>query len=414
MNMRCVLHSDLNNFYASVECAKDPSLRGQPVAVCGDPEARHGIVLAKSEAAKKLGVRTGEPIWQAKQKCGNLRVLPPHFSDYVKYSKAVRKIYLDYTDQVEPFGLDEAWLDVTGSRILGDSMTIAEDIRQRIKRELDVTVSIGVSYNKVFAKLGSDMKKPDAITEISPENFRSKVWPLPVSDLLYVGPATTRKLARRNIYTIGQLASVEPELLRAAMGKCGVMIWQYANGLERSPVAVYGIHVPVKSVGNSTTTPRDLTTDDDVRITLYLLSESVAERLQEQGMRAQVVSVSVRSNDLQTVGFQMRLNRKSNLSADIAKCAYLLFRRNYRWSKPIRSLGVCASDLSLVEEPEQLAFFDDPARDRMESLESTIVGLRQKFGRNCVRRGLQLVDRALSAVDPKDDHTIHPEPWLRN
>ena len=205
-----------------------------------------------------------------------------------------------------------------------------------------------------------------------------------------------------------------PELLRAAMGKCGVMIWQYANGLERSPVAVYGTHVPVKSVGNSTTTPRDLTTDDDVRITLYLLSESVAERLQEQGMRAQVVSVSVRSNDLQTVGFQMRLNRKSNLSADIAKCAYLLFRRNYRWSKPIRSLGVCASDLSLVEEPEQLAFFDDPARDRMESLESTIVGLRQKFGRNCVRRGLQLVDRALSAVDPKDDHTIHPEPWLRN
>lgn len=413
MNMRCVLHSDLNNFYASVECAKDPSLRGLPVAVCGDPEARHGIVLAKSEAAKKLGVRTGEPIWQAKLKCGNLRVVPPHFSEYVKVSEAVRKIYLDYTDQVEPFGLDEAWLDVTGSRILGDELHIAEEIRRRVKQELGVTVSIGVSFNKVFAKLGSDMRKPDAITHLTPDNFRSRVWPLPVSDLLYVGPATARKLARRNIYTIGQLAQVDPEVLRAAMGKCGVMIWQYANGLESSPVAVYGTRTPVKSVGNSTTAPRDLLTDEDARITLYLLSESVAERLREQGLRAQTVAISVRSNDLQTVGFQTRLPQKSNLSADIARCAMTLFRQNYHWHKPIRSLGVHAADLCFAQEPEQVAFFDDPQRDRMESLESAVVALRQRFGRGCVRRGLQLVDGALSAVDPKDDHIIHPEPWLK-
>ena len=410
--MRYVLHSDLNNFYASVECAKDPTLRGQPIAVCGDPEARHGIVLAKSEQAKKLGVRTGEPIWEAKLKCGNLKVVPPHFSDYIEYSNKVRQIYLDYTDQVEPFGLDEAWLDVTGSAIRGTPMQIAEEIRARIKDELDVTVSIGVSFNKVFAKLGSDMKKPDAITEISQDNYRQKVWPLPVSDLLFVGPATARKLAKRNVFTIGQLAELDPELLRRAMGKCGVMIWQYANGLESSPVAVFGSTVPVKSVGNSTTTPRDLLTDEDARITLYLLSESVAERLREQGLKAREVSVSVRSDDLCTVGFQTRLPQTTNLSADIAKCAYQLFRERYHWPRPIRSLGVCTGDLSLVQEPEQIAFFDDPDRARMEALEATIVSLRQRFGRRCIRRGLQLVDASLSAVEPRSEqHLIHPEGW---
>lgn len=412
--MRYVLHSDLNNFYASVECAKNPELRKYPIAVCGDPEARHGIVLAKSDQAKKLGVRTGEPIWEAKKKCGNLKVVAPHFQDYVRYSDEVRKIYLDYTDQVEPFGLDEAWLDVTGSAIRGDAMQIAEEIRMRVKKELDVTVSIGVSFNKVFAKLGSDLKKPDAITEISQENFKARIWPLPVSELLYVGPATTRKLAKRNIFTIGQLAEVDPEVMRRAMGKCGVMIWNYANGRESSPVAVFGSSVPVKSVGNSTTTPRDLLTDEDVRITLYLLSESVAERLQEQGLRAQEISVSVRSDDLRTVGFQTRLPQRSNLSADIARCAYRLFQERYRWPRPIRSLGVCAGDLSLVQEPEQIAFFDDPNRERMEALEAAVIGLRRKFGRDCIRRGLQLMDRSLSAIDPKADHIVHPEGWLRH
>ncbi|MDO4357686.1 MAG: DNA polymerase IV, partial [Clostridia bacterium] len=406
--MRTVLHSDLNNFYASVECAMNPELRQYPIAVCGDPEARHGIVLAKSEAAKRCGVKTGEPIWQARQKCGNLKVVPPHFSEYIRFSQAVREIYLDYTDQVEPFGLDEAWLDVTGSRILGDGTEIAHALRERVKRELDVTVSVGVSFNKVFAKLGSDMKKPDAVTEITAENFRRKVWPLPVSDLLYVGPATTRKLARRNVFTIGQLANTPPEVLRSAMGKVGLMIWQYANGLESSPVAVYGSSVPVKSVGNSTTTPRDLLNDEDARITLYLLSESVAERLREQGLKAQEVSVSVRSNDLTTVGFQTRLSHRSNLSGEIADCAWRLFHERYLWPRPIRSMGVCAGDLSLVTEPEQLAFFDDPEQARKEALEAAVVGLRQRFGRRCVCRGMQLLDRELSAVDPKGVPIVLP------
>ena len=411
--MRTVLHSDLNNFYASVECALNPDLRKYPIAVCGDPEARHGIVLAKSETAKKCGVKTGEAIWQARQKCGNLKVIPPHFSEYLRYSQAVRNIYLDYTDQVEPFGLDEAWLDVTGSAILGDGESIANELRARVKRELDVTVSVGVSFNKVFAKLGSDMKKPDAITVITSDNFRKKVWPLPVSDLLYVGPATTRKLARRNVFTIGQLANTPPEVLQSAMGKVGLMIWQYANGLENSPVAVYGSSVPVKSVGNSTTTPRDLLNDDDARITLYLLSESVAERLREQGLKAQEISVSVRSNDLSVMGFQTRLPCRSNLSGEIADCVWRLFRAHYHWPRPIRSLGVCAGDLSLVTEPEQLAFFDDPERARREALEAAIVSLHQRFGRRCVRRGMQLLDADLAAVDPKADHVIHPVSWLK-
>ena len=411
--MRTVLHSDLNNFYASVECALNPDLRKYPIAVCGDPEARHGIVLAKSETAKKCGVKTGEAIWQARQKCGNLKVIPPHFSEYLRYSQAVRNIYLDYTDQVEPFGLDEAWLDVTGSAILGDGESIANELRARVKRELDVTVSVGVSFNKVFAKLGSDMKKPDAITVITSDNFRKKVWPLPVSDLLYVGPATTRKLARRNVFTIGQLANTPPEVLQSAMGKVGLMIWQYANGLENSPVAVYGSSVPVKSVGNSTTTPRDLLNDDDARITLYLLSESVAERLREQGLKAQEISVSVRSNDLSVMGFQTRLPQRSNLSGEIADCAWRLFRAHYHWPRPVRSLGVSAGDLSLVTEPEQLAFFDDPERARREALEAAIVSLHQRFGRRCVRRGMQLLDADLAAVDPKAEHVIHPVSWLK-
>jgi len=321
--MRTILHSDLNNFYASVECVYRPELRNVPMAVSGDPDARHGIILAKNELAKKCGVKTGEAIWQARQKCPGLQTLPPNFKRYMHFAKMMREIYADYTDYIEPFGLDEAWLDVSGHRKSG--VEIADIIRRRAKEELGLTASVGVSFNKVFAKLGSDMKKPDATTVISEENFREKVWPLPVDELLFVGPATKRKLRSRNIYTIGDLARCNVDTLRFFLGKNGEMIWNYARGRDTSPVLRQDESAMVKSVGNSTTTPRDLVCDQDVHLVLLLLSESVAERLRANSFKGSVVSVYVRDCDLASFSCQRRLHAPTALSREIAACAQALF-----------------------------------------------------------------------------------------
>ena len=265
---RIILHSDLNNFYASVECLYHPELREKPVAVCGDPELRHGIVLAKNQLAKGCGIKTGEVLWQARQKCPELVLVPPSYERYLSYSAMAKEIYQEYTDQVESFGLDECWLDVTGSTALfGGGCTLADRIRERIRRELGVTASVGVSFNKVFAKLGSDLRKPDATTAISPRDFREKIWPLPVQTLLYVGRATQNKLQRYGIRTIGELARADRGMLQFAFGKNGLMLWAFANGLDTSPVSNIGAKSLIKSIGNSTTTPRDLLSDGEVRIT---------------------------------------------------------------------------------------------------------------------------------------------------
>ncbi len=292
---RIILHSDCNCFYASVEMLHHPELAGKPLAVGGDPEARHGIVLTANYIAKRMGVKTGMALWQARQACPDLVFVPPRMDLYLRFSRMAREIYLEYTDQVENFGCDEAWLAVERSRsIKGDGMTIAREISDRIKQELGITVSIGVSWNKIFAKLGSDYKKPDAITEISRENYKEIVWPLPASDLLYVGRSTERKLSRVGIHTIGELACAEPAHLQSFLGKMGLVLSAFANGLDDSPVSEDGYHAPVKSIGNSTTTPRDLTTDTDVKIILMALSESVAARLRKNGFCAGVVEISIR------------------------------------------------------------------------------------------------------------------------
>ena len=294
-----ILHSDMNNFYASVEILYDPMLRDKPVAVAGDEEARHGIVLAKNDIAKRFGIRTGQVLWEARQQCPGLVCVPAHYERYLAFSAQARGIYTSYTDQVEPFGLDECWLDVTGSvGLFGEGPAIADDIRGRMKRELGLTVSIGVSFNKVFAKLGSDMKKPDATTVITPENYRDKAWRLPVSDLLYVGPATTRKLNQYGITTIGELAQANMDLLYWLLGKNGVMLHQFANGQDHSGVRRYYAVPLMKSVGNSTTAPRDLVSEDDVKITLMALCESVGARLREQNCLCSTVSVGIRDNRL--------------------------------------------------------------------------------------------------------------------
>ena len=291
---RVIFHCDCNCFYASVELLSHPELKQRPVAVCGDPKSRHGIILAKNEPAKACGVKTAETIWQARKKCPDLVLLPAHHRLYEEYSKKVNTIYNRFTDLIEPFGIDESWLDVTGTLHLfgGDPVALADRIRNTIRQELGLTISVGVSFNKIFAKLGSDYKKPDATTLITVENFRRIVWPLPVTDLLFVGRAAARVLAQYGVTTIGELAAFDRDALIALLGKQGGQLWSYANGLENSPVAPAGQYVPPKSVGNGLTFPRNLTSREEVRRELALLCDEVAARLRGHGLKAATVQVT--------------------------------------------------------------------------------------------------------------------------
>lgn len=412
---KTILHCDMNNFYASVECLYNPKLRGKPVAVAGDVEQRHGIVLAKNYEAKRYGVATGNPLWMAKQLCPEIIFVPPHFDRYLHFSQLARGIYGDYTDQVESFGLDECWLDVTGStRLLGDGRTIADELRRRIKYELGITASIGVSFNKIFSKLGSDYKKPDATTVITRDNYRDVVWPLPVSDLLYVGPATTRKLQRYAIHTIGDLAKAHTEFLQGLLGKIGLMLWRFANGHDSSPVSNAGVHPIIKSVGNSTTTPKDLVSNDDVKITLYILCESIAERLREQNFQCSTVQISIRYVDLWSCERQKTLDFPVCNSESIFKAAFDLFQRHRLPDKAIRSLGVRACGLSLAENI-QISFLPEIAcAQRQDNLEHAVDDIRRRFGHFSIQRGIALTDRELSCLDPKADHVIHPVGFLNH
>lgn len=407
---RNVLHVDMNCFYAAVEMQRRPELRDRPLAVCGSQEERHGIVLTANYLAKPRGVKTGMAIWQARQHCPDLVVLPPDMGEYIRVSKMAREIYDDYTDQVEPFGLDECWLDVTGSTALyGSPMAIAREISDRIKFELGITASIGVSDNKVTAKLGSDYKKPDAITRIEPNNYREIVYPLPVEDLLYVGSATSRKLRSMGVRTIGELARCELETLIYKLGKMGAVLHMFANGRDISPVQ-RSEHVPdVKSVGNSATTPRDLVNDDDVRLMLFLLAESVAARMRELASRCTVVEVSVRDKDLYAFCCQRKLRTPTYSSAEIAETAFDLFRQNYHWEKPIRSVGVRGAGLVEMDACLQMSLFqDEQQRDKREQLDAAVDRLRQRYGYMSVQRALMLTDPLLGRINPKDEHTVHP------
>lgn len=407
--MRTVLHSDLNNFYASVECAYRPEWKSVPLAVCGDPKARHGIVLAKNEIAKHAGVKTGEAVWQARQKCPNLVLTPPDFAKYMHFAQLMREIYAEYTDYIEPFGLDEAWLDVTGHQKSG--VEIADELRRRAREELGLTLSVGVSFNKIFAKLGSDMKKPDATTVITLENYRDRVWPLPVEELLYVGPATKRKLYSRNIRTIGELANCDPAALRSALGKNGEMIWNFARGNDHSPVLAQGAAAMVKSVGNSTTLPRDLTCERDVHLVLLLLAESVAERLRDQSLRGDVISLYVRDCELNALSCQRKIAAPTALADEIADHAQRLFRERYRWEQPIRSLGISVSGLVSANGDRQISMFPDQNRERRYDLEEAVQDLRRRFGHAAISRASLLADRQVNAINPREEHVIHPVGW---
>lgn len=405
---RVILHSDMNNFYASVECRYHPEFRGRPMAVCGNPRLRHGIILAKNEEAKRFGVKTGEPIWQAVQKCPELVFAEPHYDLYADYSRMAKEIYSDYTDQVESFGLDECWLDVSGStRLFGEGKTIAEEIRKKVRTELGVTVSVGVSFNKIFAKLGSDLKKPDAVTQIDREDVKERIWPLPVSELLYVGRATRNKLAKYGIFTIGELASSQAEFLRYILGKSGVTLWNFANGRDLSPVSEIGAERRIKSIGNSTTTPRDLTREEEVKITLYLLCESVAARLRKHDFVCTTVQLYLRDCDLFGYERQGRLLLPSANAEDLFNKSFSLYHEA-RVTKPLRSLGVRASGLSVQEHVQLSLLPEERNMQRQDRLERAVEELRERYGRTSVQRGIMYIDTTLSRLDPKNDHPSYP------
>lgn len=398
---RVILHVDINNCYASIECLVHPELRGKAVAVGGSVEERNGIILAKNQLAKSFGVTTGEALWQAKQKCPQLVIVRPNFPLYVEFSRKARAIYEEYTKQVESFGIDECWLDVTW---LGrDGYEIADEIRCRIKDELGITVSVGVSFNKVFAKLGSDIKKPDAVTMITPENFRDVVWKLPASDMLFIGRKTYKKLENYGIHTIGELAQTNVKLMKNWFGKCGMYMWQHANGIDDTPVSFSGENSIVKSVSNGTTTYRDIDCNSDAKILIYALAESVGMRMREIGMRCRCISISIRDKDLFWITRQMTLSAETDDTVTIAKKAYELFLKSYSFEnggKPVRSLSVGASDLSGRDTPFQLDIFVSPEKlARQEKLNLCVDSIKKRFGYTSIRHGIVFENLCFSGVD---------------
>ena len=385
---RIILHCDLNCFYASVELLSHPDLRDVPMAVCGDPQSRHGIILAKNEPAKKFGVQTAETIWQAKKKCPDLVLLPPHHDLYREYSRKVNAIYDEYTDLVEPFGIDESWLDVTNTLHLfgGDARLLANALRARMKRELGLTLSVGVSFNKVFAKLGSDYRKPDATTIISRESWKEIVWPLPVGDLLYVGGAARKLLKQYGITTIGQRAACKLEMLETLMGKMGLQLYEYANGLDHDPVRSRYDAEPVKSVGNGTTFPQNLTTREQVHAGIAVLADSVASRLRHAGLYAGGVQVTVRDPQFHDRSRQRQLTAPTHLIRDLTDAAMELVYELWKPPSPIRALTVTA--IHLVQEGEAYEqvdlFSSGPGKEKQEKLESAMDRIRKKFGADAI------------------------------
>ncbi len=383
---RVILHCDCNGFFASVECALNPELKDVPMAVGGDQEARHGIILAKNELAKKYNIQTAETIYSAKKKCPNLVIVPPRHGLYEEYSQRVNAIYAEYTDLVEKFGIDESWLDVTGSqKLFGSGKEIADTLRKRVREEIGITISVGVSFNKVFAKLGSDYKKPDATTVISRENFKEIVYPLSVKDLLFVGKRTAETLSKMRINTIGDLANANEETLCKALGKQGETIYRYARGEDDSPVDPH-VNDEVKSVGNGMTFRRDLYGERDIFCGITHLSESIAARMRRKGVKCTVVQVTIKNPDLVSIQRQEKLDHPTNLAKEIAQKAMELVRRNWNMSSPIRMLTVTGGGIVCEDGQCQLSFFEETVQDpKQEKLEKALDSIRSKYGKDAVQ-----------------------------
>ncbi len=409
--MRAILHCDCNSFYASVELLAHPHLAQQPVAVCGDPDARHGIILAKNEAAKRYGVVTAETVWSAKKKCPQLILLAPSRDKYQYYSKQINEIYNEYTDLVEPFGIDESWLDVTGSYALfaQSPRALAHIIRKRVYTETGLTISVGVSFNKIFAKLGSDYKKPDAVTVISPLNFRQLVWPLPAASLLYVGKKTEQTLSSLGIRTIGQLAQADPVLLQQHLGKLGGDLLRFAQGKDDSPVRAAQDKESPKSVGNGMTFRCDLTSLEQVRAAITALADEVAVRLRKSNQYASGVQLTIRSASLVTITRQKKLNFSTQTGRELAAACVELAKLHWNFSQPIRMLTVTAQGLSEQPVAVQLSFTEptvgsDP---RLAKLEKSMDAIREKYGFHSIGSASQ-IDSDIG-LDPLTSHLTKEE-----
>ena len=409
MTDRIVFHIDINHCYAQIEEMMFPSLRNVAMAVGGHEEKRHGIILTKNDLAKAEGIRTGESLREAYEKDPDLLIIPPHYDEYMYYTGKVKEIYREYSNHVESFGLDEAWIDYTASRkLFGEPKKVCQEIVDRVYRELGLKVSAGISWNKIFAKLGSDRKDQNGPYVITRENYRQTVWPLPVEDLMYVGPATYAKLNRRAIRTIGDLALYPVSYLQDAMGAAGVMIHAFANGEDTSSVAENNAVTVPKSVGNSMTMIHDVDCLEELRPVYYVLCEAVASRMREQGLEGNVVSISLRAATLEWYGCEKKLAQKTDISEEILAAVMDLIR-SYDFSEPLRAVGVSVSHLSPACTHRQMSLFiDEEDRDKAARKDAAMDQIRQRYGFYAIRRACTLLDRPLTEFNVKDDHTIHP------
>ncbi len=402
---RIILHADLNHFYAAVECRDNPKLREVPMAVGGDEKKRHGIVLAKNELARSYGIKTGEALWHARRKCPEITIVPPHFDKYERASLDAREIYGRYTDRVEPFGADECWLDMSGCvDSYEKAKIVADNLRREMYEELGLTISVGVSFNKVFAKLASDYKKPDATTLIAPSHYREIVWDLPVNALLYVGRATEKKLFNFGVHTIGDLAKCDRALLKRSLGKSGEMLWLYANGLDTSPVKA--VRERAKSIGNSTTLPRDIIENKEVRVVLYALCEKVAARLRDKKLCCCAVQLSVRDRNFTDTEHQIPLLSPTDTSQEMFDAVWRLYTSNYRRKVPIRGLGVRAIRLENGGQEQLSLFSEDIKRGKHKRIEQAKDKLKDKYGAGAIKRGVFLVNPELL---PGRGHKLHDD-----
>lgn len=402
---RTILHCDLNNFYASVEQKAHPEYDGMPLAVCGDPEVRHGIVLAKNMLAKQAGVTTGEAVWISKKKCPGIVFVPPHYDEYVKYSKQVFGIYTEFTDRVESFGLDECWLDVTGSlKLFGcDGKGLADRIRETVKERTGLTISVGVSFTKVLAKLGSDLKKPDATVVLDRAHYMDIIGGMAPSELIMIGKSTARKLELLGIRTIRALAAADRGMLREHFGVVADKMSDAARGIESEEVRLYYDKRTPKSVSHGTTTPRDITSEEDFKIVVYALAELVAMRLRRYGLSAEGIGLSVReATTLHHKSAQCTLPSATCVASEIAERAIALLPKIHAFPQPLRAVTVAATRLT-DGSMTQLSLFDGENDEKETNLGKSIDRIRGKYGYKAVKRGLMLKNDLATNLHEDDD-----------
>lgn len=407
---RAIAHIDINSCYAQIEEMLNPKYRSVPMAVGGHEEARHGIILAKNQLAKKYKIQTGETLREAKAKCPELVIIHPHYDEYLYYTKLVKDIYREYSDKVESFGLDEAWIDLTESdSLFGDPIDIVKKIQQRVYDEIGLTVSIGLSYNKIYAKLGSDLIKQSGLVHIRKDNQKYVVFPLPVEDLLYVGRKTKEKLYRWGITTIGQLANTDRKLMHDRLGKMGDVIWCFANGYDTADVAFNGQVDPIKSCGNSITTPRDICDADEAKLIFMVLCESVASRLKDDHLKGSVISISLRDCELHSFTRQMKLREPTNISMELLEHAMELLHEHYAFWIPLRSIGVSVYSLSPDSDHLQLSLFqEEQNRIKQKRIDLVMDQIRNRYGFQAVKRCALVAKPDITDFDPKGSHIIHP------